>query len=246
MLFPLKFRQRKEIMIEENLLDIRYSKEDQDFHAGIEKILNMDIEKIDLIHQFPLFTGHVNLARFLSLYEAFRMVKDLNGHYADVGTWKGTSFLFIAKLIKIFEPYGFTQVHAFDWFQGMEPSNAEKQRNYIGDYDTLIKLVKIQNLSDIALVHKLDLTKELKSFFTNPLFSGTKFKYIFLDCGIKTVLEECIPYFWPRLVKGGIIIFDHYGTDIGSETQVVDSLIKGQTIKTFSYSRQPTAYIIKE
>ena len=39
---------------------------------------------------------------------------------------------------------------------------------------------------------------------------------------------------------------DHYGTGVGSETQMVDSYIKGHTIRAFPFCRQPTAYIVKE
>ena len=45
----------------------------------------------------------------------------LRGNCCDVGTWKGSSFLFIAKLIKIFEPYSKTKIYGFDWFKGQNP-----------------------------------------------------------------------------------------------------------------------------
>ena len=106
----------------EGMSKTRFAKTDRDFFSGLEIISHMNIPVADYIHQFPLFTGHVNLARYLALYEAFKMVQGLSGHYADVGTWKGASFVFIAKLIKLFEPYSYAQIHAFDWFKGVDPA----------------------------------------------------------------------------------------------------------------------------
>lgn len=224
----------------------RFSAVDAQFHEAVQKIIATNPAAIDLIHQFPLYAGNVNLARYLALYEAFKKVANLNGHYADIGTWKGSSLLFIAKLIKLFEPYSYSQAHGFDWFQGMDPSsNAEG--NYKGDYESLLELIAIQGLGDITQVHKLDLTTELKAFFDIDPYSGMRFKYIFLDCGIGSVLESALKHFWPRLCKGGILLFDHYGTsDCAIEAQVVDRFLKGQTMQSFSFARQPTAYVIKD
>ena len=224
----------------------RYNDVDRVFHNGIQQILELNIDRQDFIHQFPLFTGHVNLGRYLALYESYKMVQNLHGQYADIGTWEGASFLFVAKLIKLFEPHAFSQVHAFDWFQGMHPAEDENDRSYAGNYHRLLKLVEIQDLSDIALVHKLDLTRDLDGFFKDPKHEEMRFKYVFMDCGIREVLEQCIPFFWHRLVQGGIMLFDHYGIGIGSESSVVDRLIADQKIRCFPFCRQPTAYIIKE
>jgi hypothetical protein len=95
----------------------KFEEMDKKFHASINNILELEISKIDFIHGFPLFTGWVNLARYLFLYDLYKKIYELSGDIADVGTWKGYSFLFFAKLVKIFEPLALTRVHAYDWFQ---------------------------------------------------------------------------------------------------------------------------------
>lgn len=227
----------------------KYQVIDSDFHKSIESILKLPIEKIDYIHQFPLFIGHVNLAKYLFFYDLYKQCYTLSGNIADVGTWKGASFLFMAKLVRLFESNSLTQVHGFDWFQGMKPIATNDcmsiEGEYIGDYNLLINLIKLQKLEDVAIIHKLDLCKDLDAFFDQHNYM--RFKMVYFDCGIKEVLERSLNCFWQRLVNGGILIIDHYNTETSpSESQVVDDVIGENHIWHCPFNRQPTAYVIKE
>ncbi len=228
----------------------KYSAIDAEFHEGIREILNLDIPKIDFIHQFPVFVGSVNLARYLSLYDLYKQCYTLSGHIADIGTWKGSSFLFMAKIVRLFEPNSLTQVHGFDWFKGMSPSeeNNDCMKNkgeYTSDYDLLIKLIALQKMNDTAIVHKLDLCKDLGAFFHEN--NHMRFKMIFVDCGVKEVLENSLTQFWPRLCNGGVLIMDHYNTeDSPFESQIIENAVGKNLIQHFPYNRSPTAYIVKE
>ena len=225
---------------------------DIDFHKDIDEILNLGIPKIDLLHQFPAYVGHVNIARYLFLYDLYKKCYNLSGHLADVGIWKGASFLFMAKLIKLFETYNNTQAHGFDWFEGLEPSeednvsySKEYASKYACSYEMLMKLIELQKLKEIAIVHKLDLTKELKGFFKNHIH--LRFKMVFIDIGIKEVLEKSLESFWPRIVNGGILIMDHYNVEVSSyESEILEKYIGGNFIRQSPFNRQPTAYVIKE
>ena len=131
--------------------DRRFSAVDAEYFSGLKEIVAMNPPILDLIHHFPVFTGAVNIGRFLALYEAFKQVEGIAGHYADVGTWTGASYMYIAKLMKLFEPNTPYQVHAFDWFKGMKPDSTTERQNYQGDYDRLVHLLKVQHLDDVAV-----------------------------------------------------------------------------------------------
>lgn len=229
-----------------NLWESRFGKTDEHFHASVQQLTELPFSRADLIHQFPLFTGHVNLARYLSLYEAYKLVADKVGHLADVGSWLGSSFLFTAKLVRLFEPYASSRVHAFDWFEGMDPVQGDKDQNYRGSYDSLRRLIEIQDLSDVAAVHKLDLRSELAAFGRLPEYAELRFKYVFMDCGLKEVLASAIPFFWERLLPGGVMLFDHFSTHIQHESTLAQAALPpGTVFRTFPFTRQPTAYVIK-
>jgi hypothetical protein len=244
---PQRHQFTETIMSEDDLSFFlqRFGKINSDFHSNIDEMLALDIPKVDFIHQFPCFCGHSGLARFLSLYETFKKVEGLPGHYADVGTYKGASFLLIAKLIRIFEPHSSSMVHAFDWFKGMDPEQEASAANYVGSLETLSELVRLQELSDIAVINKVDLATDLNNLLESPKYAGIRFKYVYLDCGVESVLEHTLPLFYSRLVKGGVMLFDHYSTGITCESVLVDKYIH-EKIQSIPFTRQPTGYIIKE
>jgi hypothetical protein len=203
----------------------------------------------EAFQDFTIYTGYVNLAGDFCLYEMYKKIYELAGDIADVGVYKGRSFMLFVKLVKIFEPYSLTQVHGYDWFEGMKPSRDDgdsfaSAEQYVGDYQTLQKLVEMQELSDIARIHQLDLTKDLDEHF--EVWRHLRFKLCFIDCGIKAVLEEAIKQFWPRVVKGGIMIFDHFcHLESPYESEIIEKYTDCK-IRRYIHTRQPTAYVIKE
>lgn len=226
----------------------KFNKIDEQYFNYIEQLEKKNYDTKDLIYNFPVFVGQVNLARHLFFYDLYKEIKDLAGDIADIGTYKGASFLFWAKLLKMFEPLNTTQVHGFDWFEGMNPGQNDLQSHkgdYISDYKTLLEIIKLQGLDDVAVLHKLDLTKDLDQFMSKRPYS--RYKMVFIDCGIENVLEEAIKHFWQRLVKGGIMILDHYNNSSSpKESHIVEKYIGDNYIRQISYVRQPTAYVIKE
>jgi hypothetical protein len=215
-----------------------------EFFTYLEELQTMDIDMKDFIYHFPVFVGYVNLGRFLFLYDLYKKVTELNGHIAEVGTFKGATLLFMSKLVKMFENYTSTQVHGFDWFMGMNPSEGT-HATYKGDYEVLLKLIELQKLEDIAIVHKMDITKDLKGYFDEHYY--LRYKIVLIDCGIKEVMEAALEQFWPRLVPGGILIMDHYNAEVSKdESDIVEKYIGDNYIRQVPFTRSPTCYVVKE
>ena len=219
------------------------------YWQGIEQIIEMGFSPADLIHHAPAFAGHMNLARFLALYEGYKMTLPFAGHIAEAGIWKGTCTLFYAKLTRIFEPESLTLVHGFDWFQGARPQGDEadlvEQGAYFASFDVVKKLVSVQGLDDVVRLHNLDLANDLPAFFSKH--PHLQFKLVFLDCGLYQVVRSCIEHFWPRLTPGGVLILDNFNHEAApGETVAVRELLPGKPIRTFGFAFQPTAYLIKD
>lgn len=217
------------------------------YYKGLEEIKSLNYELEDFIHYFPCFTGSQTLSRYLTFYECYKQTLGLSGHIAEVGIYKGGSFLFFSKLTQIFEPNSFTQVHGFDWFKGNDPSDSESNIVANSDaepYERLMSLIKAQNIDNIAKVHNLDATKDFPSFFQK--YPHLQFKVVFLDAGMYEVVKACLPFFWERLTKGGILILDQFNFDIApGETRAVKELLPDVEIRTFPWGWMPTAYIVK-
>lgn len=218
------------------------------YEAGFKKSLQLGFAEADYINHFPAFVGHMTLARYLSLYEGYKMVKNVAGHVAEVGVYKASGSLLFAKLLKLFEPVSMTQVHGFDWFRGAKVTEEEKfirDGECQVDYDQIKTLIEAQGCKDIIRLHNLDLTKDLPDFFKKN--SHLKFKLVFVDIGIYEVLKPILMHFWPRLTNGGIIIFDHYSHEFApGEVRAIDDILPQARVKMFPNGWMPSAYIIKE
>ncbi|MBI5403544.1 MAG: class I SAM-dependent methyltransferase [Ignavibacteriae bacterium] len=225
----------------------KFADKKNSYYKGVEIIKSLNYKIEDFIEYFPCFSGHLTIARYLSFYESYRDTLGLAGHIAEVGTYKGASLLFFAKMVQIFEPNTLTQVHGFDWFKGNEPDKWESKIVKHGDiesYDRLMKLIKAQLLQNTVFVHKLDVTKQLTKFFKK--YPHLQFKIVFLDAGMYKVVKSCLPVFWERLTKGGYLILDQFNHEVApGETKAVKEFLKDKEVRTFPFGWMPTAYIIK-
>lgn len=227
----------------------RFERVNREFYEGLAALEKMQIPMRDLVCFFPIYVGHVGIAKLLFFYELYKKCQDLAGHIADIGTWKGSSFFTFAKLVRIFEPHGYSQVHGFDWFQGMDPDpavdNMENKGTCNCTFEEVDGMIECQSLRDVAILHKLDLANGLPAFFRQ--FPHLRFKMVFIDCGIANVIESCMEHFWPRLLNGGVLIMDHYNSDQSpSESALVDKYVGANRIMQVSFNRQPSAYVVKQ
>lgn len=202
-----------------------------------------------LVQDFAAYTGHMSLNRVLTIYELYKKTLGLAGHIADVGVYQGASSLLFAKLIKIFESEALTLCHGFDWFEGMAPTGQDSElllpSGYKADYEKLLTLIDKQGFSNILKIHKLNLLSDCPAFFKDN--RHLKFKLIMMDAGTYEVMKSAIPFFWERLNRGGIMIFDQYSCEFApGESMAIDEMLPGTTIKTLPNSWMPNAYIVKE
>ena len=222
--------------------DNKYENINIDYFKYIEVISQWGLEPKEIISQFPAYVGYVNIARTLFLYDLYKQTLDLTGDIAEIGTFQGASFLLWAKLIKLFEPYAATQVYGFDWFKGMD--SGPTKGGFVGSYERLLELVHLQSLEDIALLFKMNVATDAMGFIQER--PQLRFKILFIDCGIREVMESAFEAFYPRLVNGGILIMDHYNLIVSpDESDITDKYIGKSKVKQMPFNRQPTGYVIK-
>lgn len=204
----------------------------------------------DLLEHFTAYVGHMSLNRVLTIYELYKKTLGTAGHIADVGVYKGASSLLFAKLIKIFESESLTMCHGFDWFEGtggMTDADSELVAvgSYKSEYEKIKTLIQMQGFDNILKIHKLNLMTDLDDFFKEN--SHLRFKLVMMDAGVYAVMKAAIPFFWERLSRGGIMIFDQYACQFApGETLAIHELLPGVKVRTIPNSWMPNAYIVKE
>jgi hypothetical protein len=227
---------------------MKFNSRRDSYYKGVEKIKELNYSFEDLIEHFPCFVGHMSLSRFIGLYELYKKSLGVAGHIAEIGTYKGASMLFFAKLVQIFEAESLTQVHSFDWFLGAAKDDIEtkvEEGSYKESYERVLELVKAQNIDHIAYVHKMDVIKELKPFLEK--YPHFQYKLVFLDAGMYNIVKTVLPLLWERLTPGGILVLDQYNHELSpGETMAVREILPHAHVKTFPNIWMPTAYIVKD
>ena len=180
-----------------------------------------DIFKQIIVHTL------VDKIRCFMIYQYAKQVAILSGDVAEVGVYKGGT----AKLlVKTFEP-ALKTVHLFDTFSGMPPTDPNKDIYKEGDFgDITLESVKtfLQDCKNVCLYPGLfpqSIPDSLKK---------KKFCMVHIDVDIYKSVMNCCEFFYPRLEKSGIMIFDDYGFPLcpGAKTAVDDFFLK-KTEKPF-------------
>jgi len=137
------------------------------------------------------------------LYQLVKHAIGMEGDIAEVGVYKGGT----AKLIAKVAAETTKTVHLFDTFSGMPPTDITKDLHKKRDFsDAPLDDVKMY-LKDCSNV------RFYPGFFpdTSDAVSNLQFCFVHIDVDIYKSVVDCCGFFYPRMVKGGIMIFDDYG-----------------------------------
>lgn len=170
------------------------------------------------------------------MFKKFKPTVDkLQGDIAEVGVYRGGSARQLA------EAFPNKTIHLFDTFSGMPKSDPSIDSHKEGDFG---------NTSLARVQEKLKEYKNIKywpGFFpTTVLFLGfLKFAFVNIDVDIYRSAKDCLDFFWPRLVKGGIFfIQDDYGfCRCQGVTKVIREFILDKTLTLHRNGSE--AWIIK-
>lgn len=162
-------------------------------------------------------------------YEAFvihsiaKSQSKISGDMAEVGVYQGGSARIICEVKDN------SKLHLFDTFEGL-PKISDKDTHFG------IKFWTDRQFSntDIELVQKYLKNYSGVSFYkgrfpdTSGPVTNSKFSFVHLDVDLYESTIECLKFFYPRLVKGGIILTHDYHTN-GVHTAFTE-FFQGKTI----------------
>lgn len=135
------------------------------------------------------------------IYSLARRAQEVLGSFAEVGAYRGGSARLIARAVPD------RTLHVFDTFTGL-PDTAEDECDHRpGEFgDTSPEAVR-EYLKDCPNVR---LYAGMFPATAAPI-EDEKFAFVFVDTDIYRSVRDSIEFFFPRLVKGGIMLFDDYG-----------------------------------
>jgi len=191
--------------------------------------------------------------RFYSLQEMAEWVlkKELSGDFAECGCWKGHSTYIISKILS---ENNFKNIfYVFDSFEkglsdkmpedknerfDLSKKEIEKEKMMFGSTEEEVA----RTLSDFKFV------KLYKGWIPERFqeVDGRKFSFVHIDVDLYQPTMESLRFFFPRLIAGGCIVVDDYGsTTFPGAKKAVDELLSEHKCDLFYEIPTGGCFIIK-
>ncbi|HSA06023.1 MAG TPA: TylF/MycF/NovP-related O-methyltransferase [Candidatus Gastranaerophilales bacterium] len=234
------------------------------FEAITELFENENQELIEKIEAFGKYASRQSIGKFLTKYEIFKQILNVNGSIIECGVLHGAGLLTWAKLSSLFEPANHPRkVIGFDTFEGFPSVNIkDKATGTFNDlnkgglqgssYDDVQKAVRIYDMNrPISHIPKVelvkgDLCKTSEEYIEqNPHLVVS---LLYLDVDLYEPTKKALEVFVPRMPKGAIIVFDELNAKIfPGETQAVNEVLglKNLEIKRFSFDSYVSYAVLK-
>ena len=159
--------------------------------------------------------------RFYNTVQLFLQTLDLPGNIAECGCWKGlSSYMLCSYMRAVDEDFKGEKYHIFDSFQGL---------NSPADSDNLPEATTKSLQSKFGTVRgafQADLNHVRHTLVNFPritfhrgwipdIFGRTparNYRFVHIDVDLYEPTLGAVEYFYPRLVQGGLIVCDDYGS----------------------------------
>lgn len=195
-----------------------------------ESFLGFDTDRCwDYENGFYLTSHVTRLAKMVAHYELYKMIVALPGHVVECGVYKGASFLRFVTFREILEsPYS-RKIVGFDAF-GQFPRNGEDPNNkaFIDRFaaeggggisrESLLEVLAHKGLKNIELIEG-DVCSTVPKYATDH--PELRIALLHVDVDVYRPTQVILDQLFDRIVLGGLLVLDDYGTVTG-ETQAVD------------------------
>ena len=119
--------------------------------------------------------------------------------FVEVGVYRGGTARLLAEAIK-----SDRTLHLYDTFEGMPTVSVEDSFHKTGDFaDTSIEAV-----AKLVAGFKIEFHK---GRFPDTAGDLGNLCMVHVDVDIYESVRDCIGYLWPKIIPGGVMIFDDYG-----------------------------------
>jgi O-methyltransferase len=169
-------------------------------------------------------SGNKRRARFYNLVSFLQSVNHIDAAVIECGCWKGLSSYLMGHYLKINnENFVGKDFYVLDSFEGLsDPSKEDVINDSLvdtqgerkgaafktkGAYSASLEIVK-------NVLHEFPSISFHKGWIPNSLkqLPSLSYKFVHIDLDLYEPIKGSLEYFYPKLVRGGIIICDDYGS----------------------------------
>jgi len=145
----------------------------------------------------------LNTEALWTLYIYTQQCLHVSGDFIEAGVYRGGTAKFLKNLLKNASD---KTLHLFDTFSGMPNADEIADFHKAGDFsDTDLSCIA-EWVGDEKVCYYPGLMEN-----TLADIQGKTFAFAHIDVDLKSSVETCCKYIYPRMSKGGIMIFDDYG-----------------------------------
>lgn len=150
----------------------------------------------------------VDRYRCFELWSLVEQTRKLDGSLIEIGVWRGGTGALIAKKASLCSITD--SVYLCDTFAGVVKVS-DKDSTYKGgehsdtSQQTVESLIKNLGLANVRI---------LKGVFPNEtsrLVERDTFRFCHIDVDVYQSAKDIVEWIWPRMVTGGVIVYDDYG-----------------------------------
>ncbi len=219
----------------------------------IMKNYSVDIaQKWDYENGFYLTCETNRIGKLLNQLEIYKEILSLPGEILEFGVYKGNSLVRLLTFRNLLENDYSRKIIGFDVFGKFPEVNSEEDKRFVdrfekaGGYgiskEELEMHLNKKGFKNYELIQG-DIMKTYSEFLSKNQF--LKLSMIHIDVDVYQPTKIILENYWDKLVKGGILMLDDYGT-VEGETKAVDEFFKDKDIQLLKppFNNIPT-YIIK-
>ncbi len=228
------------------------SKKDFDYLINMQDYFNNGKGTLpEKIESFAKYVPRQSITRFLSRYEIFKKILNIQGSIIECGVFFGQGLMSFAQFSAIFEPVNNQRkIIGFDTFSGFPSVSkfdkasdlGKKGKLSTGAYKDILEGVSLfdsnrflEHIPKVEVV-KGDATKTIPKYIKeNP---HTVVSLLYLDFDIYEPTKAALKHFVPRMPKGSIIAFDELNSKNwkGESVALLETLgIRNLKIERFSF-----------
>ena len=141
-------------------------------------------------------------------HACIQQVSSLSGEFWEAGVYKGGTAVVLRRTLEVFYKNKMPTIRCFDTFSGMPQPDQSQDSFGVGAYsDTSIETVRSVVGDEAYIHHHKGLIPD-----TFAGLEGVSISYAHIDVDLYQSVLDCCAFIYPRMLKGGVMIFDDYGS----------------------------------
>ena len=150
----------------------------------------------------------VDIYRTYELWSLVRETSSLGGDILEVGVWRGGTGCLIAERARQLQPTA--TVFLCDTFKGVVKAG-DQDSHYRGGEHADTSMDTVRQLTTKMGLENVELLEGIFPDATGGRIENRQFSLCHIDVDVYESAKQIAKWVWPRLVLGGVIVYDDYG-----------------------------------